>query len=379
MNGRAKALRWANADTRPLAETARPVIAEHVSGTPGSGGIYRSFQLATESDIGTQYRVVPLIQSRPAGGLDVGLILRFARLIRRHGVDLVHVRGLGNEGFHAALAARLAGCQRIVVSVHGTQRDLVGPPSWRRRVVVEVLEPATLRMASHVVTVCDYARRRPPVSAHSDKLVGTIPNGIPDRLPCPSERARVRAQLGIDRDAVVVVYVGRLTVDKGVAVLQAAARDATREALPRIHFLIVGDGPLLPSLQRQAHDRGVPITCVGAQDQVWPYLDAADVFVLPSWHENLSFSLLEAMSSGLPCVATAVGGNVEVLGHGGGLLVAPGDPDSLLKAITRLASDEVHRAELGREAAAVASHHYSLEKMVEGWSSLYRMILSGES
>lgn len=91
------------------------------------------------------------------------------------------LEGCGNEGFHGALAARAAGVPRILVSVHGTHRDLSMPTGWqglRSRLVRYGAEPATLGMATHVATVCEYASTRPFIARVGPKFVGVVPNGV---------------------------------------------------------------------------------------------------------------------------------------------------------------------------------------------------------
>lgn len=352
------------------------MVVEHAFGRPGSGGVYRALELVVGTSLSTQFTLVPMVQSSAARGLNVRLVVDFIRLIRRSRAQLVHVRGLGNEGFHAALAARLAGCRRVLVSVHGTQRDLRGRPTLRRRIVVRILEPATILMASHVATVCEYAGTRPFVLRAPAEYLGAIPNGVPQRSPDAEGRARIRKELGIDERSVVVVFVGRVTSDKGVdQIHMAAGQLASDPSAPPIHFLVVGDGPLRVALERDASDRSLPLVFAGAQQSIWPYLDAADIFLLPSWHENLSFALLEAMSSGLPCVASDVGGNTEVLSRGGGVLFPAGDIGAMISGLTHLARNDGLRAEMGNEAKRVAADCYSVDRMAAGWARAYAKAL----
>lgn len=120
---------------------------------------------------------------------------------------------------------------------------------------------------------------------------------------------------------------------------------------------------------------GLAMTSLGNRADVLDILQAADLFVFPSLHENLSIALLEAMASQLPVIATAVGGNVEVLEHGGGVLVPPRDVDALADAISELAQSPSERHSLARAARARVEGHYTLRHMLDRLYATYEQIL----
>jgi glycosyltransferase involved in cell wall biosynthesis len=139
---------------------------------------------------------------------------------------------------------------------------------------------------------------------------------------------------------------------------------------------VVGDGPDAAAIRRLYDD--VPelqVRYLGVRPDVQDLLQASDIFLFPSLHENLSIALLEAMAAGLPVVATSVGGNVEVLRRGGGVLVPPSDPIALNRAIEGVIRSSERRISLGRAARTAVEHHYSLDHMIDGWDQLYTTIL----
>ncbi|MDK3257130.1 glycosyltransferase [Blastococcus capsensis] len=317
-----------------------------------------------------------LHQESAAGGLDVALLRRFVGEIRGHAPAMVHVRGLGNEGFHGVLAARLAGVRRVLVSVHGTQRDLVAVPSpARRAVVTRVLEPATLRMAGSVTTVCAAAARRPFLDPVRGKVLGVVPNGVP--LPDLRDRARVRAdvraELGIPAGDVVVLSAARLAEDKGLGDLARAAALLGPE--PAWRLVVAGSGPDEARL-RAAFEAApyVPVHWLGTRSDVDRLMLAADVFVLPSWSENMSNALLEAMAAGLPVLASSVGGSPEAVGSAG-VLVAPQDPAALATQLARLLAADGERQRVGAAARARAEQHYTVDHMSRRLGEIYDEIL----
>lgn len=349
-------------------------VVQHCFGAPHAGGPATALKRLQAS----RAQPYPQIwQHEAAGGLSIPLLRHFIGELRRLRPRLLHVRGLGNEGFHAALAGRLARVPHILVSVHGTHRDLGGDGGLRRSVVVNLLEPATLRMADSVITVCRSAEQRDFIQPFRHKLLPPVPNGVP--VPDFDEvtRGAVRTQLGIGPDRIVAVIVSRLTEQKGYIELAGAMRRIEASATsPGIDLIVVGGGDDDGSIaQLFAGLEKCYVNFVGQQTDVSPYLMAADMFVLPSWLEQLSNALLEAMAHGLPALATPVGGTPEVLEHGGGMLIPVRDPDALANAMMKLAGDAKLRGNLGRAARQTVVEHYSLERMVQSWEDRYRTIL----
>ena len=340
-------------------------------GKPGTGGP----ATALAKLLAGSQRSYPVVwQSRGAGGISIGLMREMAAEIRAHSPRLVHVRGLGNEGLHGVIAARMAGAKRVLLSVHGSQRDLQGPKATlRSRVVAGVLEPLSLRLADHVVTVCEFAAARDFLRPYLAKMLEPVPNGVeaaPDGLA--AMRAQVRAELAIEAGRVVAVAVSRLTLDKGYGDLAAALR--LLPAGPGLDLIVVGDGdPQIAALFERLPR--VAVHFVGFQRDVGRYLAASDLFVFPTWSENLSNALLEAMTYGLPVVATAVGGNTEVIKKGGGVLVPSHDPQSLATALDQMISSPDLRVKLGRAAQENACTNYPIAEMVRRWESHYDRIL----
>lgn len=296
----------------------RPIVVLHSFGDPGTGGPIVTRLRMMESPLAESYELVRMHQEHAAGGIDYRLLLRWAAMLRELRPDLVHVAGLGNEGFHGVLAARMARVPNVLVTIHGTVRDLTTPRTLRREVLVRAVEPATLTMASHIVAVCRATSERSFLDPWRHKLCGFIPNGIqPMPPPDPGSRTATRARLGIGDDRVVLAVVGRLSFEKGHRVLAAATSLLPSAVRDRITLLLVGDGPDREAiLKGYGAVEGLDVRALGLRHDVDSLLTASDVFVFPTLHENLSNALLEAMAASLPVIVTAVGGNVEVVEGG---------------------------------------------------------------
>lgn len=202
-------------------------------------------------------------------------------------------------------------------------------------------------------------------------------NGVDANLFAPTpDKALAKSALGIS-DRILAVYIGRLTALKALpALLSALARLA--DALPRLHLLLVGQGEERQALESLAVDLGIEqrLTFAGAVQDVIPYLRAADIFVLPSLGEGISNSLLEAMSCGVACIATRVGGSADALDGGEcGVLVEPNNVDQLASALWRLAAEPREAARLGLKARQRILDQYDFDAVGRQYLALYRRLL----
>lgn len=182
--------------------------------------------------------------------------------------------------------------------------------------------------------------------------------------PDPARRAATRAQLGLSDDAPLVVAATRLEAEKGVQVaLDALAQ--LRQQWPDARLLVAGDGGYAANLRRQAAELGLgdAVTFLGfvAHAQLPDVLAAGDVFVMPSQcHEAFPVSILEALATGLPVVASRVGGVPAALTPGAtGYLVPPGDAAALAAALRPLLADPQRRRTMGALARRAAEARYS--------------------
>jgi glycosyltransferase involved in cell wall biosynthesis len=206
-----------------------------------------------------------------------------------------------------------------------------------------------------------------------------IANGVPlvASLRDAEERRAERSRLGLG-EGPVLLFVGRLNRHKGagdvIGVLPSLA-----QRFPRPTLVLLGDGPLREELAALAESLGVSqeVRLLGESDPT-PFLRVADVFVLPTQGEGMSNALLEAMGAGLPCVATRVPGNVDVISHGQtGLLVEPGKPEELAGAIGRLLADPALRLRMGEVARHRVRDIYSVDAMVAAYRCLFDRLIAG--
>lgn len=209
--------------------------------------------------------------------------------------------------------------------------------------------------------------------------VEVIPNGRDlERFSAPADPAAVRRELGLAADALVVGVVGRLDAQKGHRfALEAFAR---LEGFGSARLLLVGDGALRAELERQATGLGIRdrVTFAGFRADVPRLLSAMDVVALPSLHEGMPLTAIEAGAAGRPMVATDVDGTGEVIADGAtGILVPPADPDALASGLARLLGDVALRRRMGREAQVRVRTRFDLETQVRTTAEAYRRAAVG--
>jgi glycosyltransferase involved in cell wall biosynthesis len=169
--------------------------------------------------------------------------------------------------------------------------------------------------------------------------------------------------MSIGMDDVVAICVARLAAVKGIDVL-IRAMALLKDRQIKCRCLVIGDGPLAEPLSSLAASLGVSDLVIfkGFQNDVWPYLLASDIFVLPSYSEGLPFSVLEAMACALPCVVTDVGGNREAVEHGvHGLVVPPGSEENLGAAVAKLVMDYETRKKMAQAAKLRAKREFDID------------------
>ena len=289
--------------------------------------------------------------------------------IRETKPDIVHSRNWGTmEGILAGYFTRSCA---TVYSEHGMES--AAPESLIRRGFRRLI----YQLSDHVFSVSSQLRdHHARATGFPPHRIGVIHNGVElDRFRAsPASREKMREQLGLGPEEICVGVVGRLEpVKDTITVLQAAA---TLSPLSKWRVVIAGDGTERASLQQFAGSRpdlAKRVHFIGETQQVPELLNAFDIYVLPSLSEGISNSLLEAMATGLPVIASAVGGTPEVVVDGvSGILFPAGNTERLRAELLRLLFEKGSRDDLGRQALERVRKHFSVEAMLQNYERLYR-------
>jgi sugar transferase (PEP-CTERM/EpsH1 system associated) len=306
-------------------------------------------------------------------GKDPAAYLRLHRLLRRLRPSIVHTRNVGT--MDCALVAALAGVRTRVHGEHGW--DVHDPDGTSRRYLT--IRRTLGRFVHEFVALSrDLERWLVERVRIPQSKVQRICNGVDTKRFQPRVGER-RTHLPADRFPPGCVVVGSVTrfseIKDPLNLVRAFLEARHQSGAPDVRLMMLGDGPLhreavaLLESSGHAHAAWLP----GTRDDVDRFLPEIDLFVLGSRREGISNTVLEAMSSGVPVVASATGGNLELVQPGlTGELVPPGDSVALARAILAYARDPGMRRAHGAAARLRAESEYSLARMLSDYGSLYR-------
>lgn len=291
-------------------------------------------------------------------------------IINHQRFDVVHVHGITGFSF---VMARIALLLRMPVCLKPATRDdlnaLAVGKSWKKS-----LYGKWISRIPHWIAISEELREEIASKGISATRIHRIPNFVDTakfRSPEPAQKLRLRTKFHVGGGPLIYLFLGRLEERKGVDLLLQAWK--TR---PCGILWIVGSGPDEPHFKQFVASEAVPsVHFFAATSSPIDYFQAADVFVLPSRKEGFPNVLLEAMSCGLPCIASAIGGVVDVLRPDQeGLLVQAGSVESLSEALGRVAVSESDRKRWSVNARETAAH-YDRMVIVRKYLDLYSQML----
>lgn len=307
------------------------------------------------------------------------IIVHLFQLLKREKWDIIHCHLIAST-ILVPLIARFTSSAKILIHDHCGGLYTPGKIDWLYRRILLPLEKQLWRKL-FIICVSDFvARYNREIRQISAERIKVLVNAIDlNNYPGTSTQVqkRLREQWGSEK-AVIIGYVGRLIRYKGVDLLISAFKNLVTE-FPDIRLVIIGDGRELKSLQRQAAQLGIKdlVIFLGYQANVAEYLPAFDIFVLPSRWETYGLAALEAMASGIPVVATKVGGLPEFIQDKvNGLLVPPEDVKALTEAIKFCIQHSETARTMALEGQKKVRAEHSIENYVCKLEQIYREILN---
>jgi sugar transferase (PEP-CTERM/EpsH1 system associated) len=287
-------------------------------------------------------------------------IRQLAHLFREVRPDIVHTHN-SYPHFYGTFAARWAGVPAVIHTRHGRRIGTTRNARWQFWLAAQ--------FADRIVAVSDDAAQL----CRQHECLG------------PRKVQRIWNGINLDRfryhgpvSEPVAISVARLSPEKDFPTLLKATSLAAR-LVPNFRLLLVGDGPERPMLEELARDLKIAdrVQFLGERNDVPDLLAQAGFFVSASLTEGVSLTLLEAMAVGLPVLATAVGGNPEVVADGiTGHLVPSADPDALAAGIVRLCRDQQRWDELGRQGRRRVEECFNIRHMLRDYETLYGQVLA---
>jgi len=285
------------------------------------------------------------------------------RLVRDLKIDIIHTHLFPTNiiGLIAAWFSR----KPLIVNMHADIRD--NPGARLRKWLYFAVDKSIHRYYSRIIAVSEYIKKRLVQSGYQPEKIEVIYNGI----AAPPVNITAMGKRGY-----VIGTIARLHKVKG----QRYLIDATCALINRgqaVELWIVGEGDDREILEKLVVDLGMKerVKFWGHQSDIWPFLQAFDLFVFPSLSESMGISLVEAMLLKKPIIASNVGGIPEIINNGkNGLLVEAGDSEGLARSMERLIKDRKQAESLARQAKADAETKFTLKIMLENTCKLYDIL-----
>jgi sugar transferase (PEP-CTERM/EpsH1 system associated) len=319
---------------------------------------------------------IPVERVGRRAGVDLSLLRRLRHLYARLRPDLLHCHQY-TPWFYGGWAGALSKLP-VVFTEHG--RHQPDHRRWRRVLFNRYLLAHTQAIVAVSHSIRDALVENEMLPA---RRIEVVYNGVDEQTLYRDEalRKRMRKQLGIPADTLVIGHAGRLMPVKNQSLLLRALA-LLRHKKPELNWLalLAGGGALQGALSRQCSELALEdrVHFLGQRSDVRELLCAFDLFALPSFSEGTSVTLLEAMACGLPIVATAVGGNPELVEDGKqGWLVPSDDAESFATALLRLV-DADRRARMGEAARREVEARFTEQGMTDSYLSIYDRVLAGE-
>lgn len=317
---------------------------------------------------------VKIISINKKVGNDFLLPLKLTRIMTRENVKLVHTHGWGAY-YDGVISAIMAGKIPIIHTVHGKFFENLACEKIRRIYLQRLLSLQT----DKIVTVSKDLQTYYSRLLHNSRKIYCIYNGVDiNKFNTSKNKDQVKRKLGLNPDDLVVGTVGRLDPIKDHETILKSASLVLKD-LPNTKFLIIGDGLLKKNLEELAFKLKInnDVIFLGERNDIPELLNVMDIFILSSLFEGNSKTLLEAMATGLPIIATNVGGNRELIeDRKTGILIPPSDKNYMADILKLINRDYKAYQFLGIQAREKVEKDFSIENMIFKYSKLYEEIIT---
>lgn len=317
---------------------------------------------------------VQIIDLQKKDGQDWHSFVSLYKILKQYQVDIIHTRNLAAIEYQ--VPAFLARIKYRVHSEHGW--DTFDPEGNNKKYqilrrlispLIQVFIPLSLHLQSYLIEKVGI----------SEQKITRICNGVDINkfYPAKVKRLVVDCPLALGKNTVTIGTVGRMHgVKDQLTLVRAfiALLKENTELIGQINLILIGDGPLKKQAVELLENNQLAAYAwlPGERDDIAELMRLLDIFVLPSQAEGISNTILESMATGLPVIATAVGGNVELVKAGEtGLLVPPSDPDAMANALLGLIVDKQKRQQLGERSYQSVLDNFSIQVMVNKYTDVY--------
>ena len=294
-------------------------------------------------------------------------VWRLSRLIKSWDPDVIHM--------HESISAAVGGLAGVLARHKGRVFHRHHTMVVSRSGIFSFL---AARTSDHVIAVSESAAEQ---ARRHDKVplrrITVVHNGVdPPASGFAANRMRKRAELEVADDAALVTILGHLRPEKGHRTLFSAMEKVAKHASSPVVVLVVGSGPEGARLRDLSVSQPWRTVFVGHQKNIWPYLAASDLLVVPSLFESFGLVAVEGMAAGIPVLASDTGGLREIIEDGvSGVLFRPGEADDLAEKLLHLLNEPSERESLAEAGRRRYEGNFTMESMAEGWLGCYRRLM----
>jgi L-malate glycosyltransferase len=308
-----------------------------------------------------------------SSGIDWSVIPWLCEIIAKEQISIVHAHQY-TPLFYSAPAALLAGRVKMVYTEHG--RFYPDRKSWKRA----LFNPLLALCVDHLISISASTARAMSTFDHLPfRKIRVIHNGVDySRMNPPIDKSAKRRELGLSATCRIIGTAARLDEIKNIPMMLRTLKEVIQQ-VPDTCLLIAGQGPQAEPLKAQAAELGISdqVKFVGLRFDMPEIYQLMDVFLLTSFSEGISVTLLEAMASGVPAVVTDVGGNGEVVKNGEtGYLVPLREEAGFSERVSYLLTDSEQARALGEQARCRAQQYFSFATMISNYLDMYKDRLS---
>ncbi len=311
-------------------------------------------------------------------GKDLGAFFRLWKLLRKLKPDIVHTRNL--SALEGSLVAVLAGIKKRVHGEHGRDVHDIAGKNWKYNLLRRFCQPF---IHQYIAVSKDLAAWLVNTVNIPQQKIVQIYNGVDsEKFSARKQSAELPIKGFLPQNGVLIGTVGRMeTVKDQLNLAEAFIHLINQKPYYKknVRLALVGDGSLLEKIQQRLTQAQLSelVWMPGGRDDVPSIMQSMDIFILPSLAEGVSNTILEAMSCGLPVIATRVGGNVElVVENVTGQLVPPSDPKALATAIDDYLDNPGIMNAHGKAARARIENEFAMERMIHNYLGVYDMLLN---
>jgi len=343
-------------------------IEFHVAGS-WTGYENTQDKMADEEKYGVTIHQIDFIRA-PYDPRNLKAYRQVVDLINKEQFDVIHCNTpIG--GVVGRLAGKKCKVKKIIYEAHGFHFYTGAPKqNW---LIYYPIEKWLAHKTDALITINkeDYERAQKKFHLRNNGKVYYVPGVGIDLASYASSfsklRKQLRAELGLAEDDVICISAGDLNTNKNNGIIIEALKQL-RDS--KIHYIVCGEGPLKAKLESEAQN--LPVHFLGYRQDIKELLIASDVFVMPSYREGLSRSIMEAMASGLPCLVSKIRGNTDlIVDDKGGYVIAPEDIDGWTNALKKISSDVLLRNQFGQYNKERISR-FDLTHVVSELKEIYR-------